>query len=157
MAIHVNPIAARPAAATTTTATAVIRTRKVRDRVVEKHDQMNDQMLIRIRCRRAIKRGAGFDHRGICGRTSSMGPLRANNTSTAEAAADGGASASLAEAGTAGASLHAATAGVAGRSNVMASVACIQSGRVSGEAEAETVSSMRGVASLEVDIHSRRV
>src|SRR5687767_10582351 len=155
MAIHVTPIAARPAATTTTTATAVINTRKVRDRVVEKHDQMNDQMLIRIRCRRAIKRGAGFDHKDTCGRASSMGPLRANNMSTAEAAADGATSTSTGDAVTAGASLHVAAGGGAGLSKVIESVACIQSGRVSGDTE--TGSSMRGAASSEADIHSRLV
>jgi hypothetical protein len=155
MTIHVNPIAARPAATTTTTATAVIKTRKVSDRVVEKHDQINDQMLIRIRCRRAINRGAGFDHKGTCGRASSMGPLRANNISTAEAATDGGPSTSMGEAVTAGTSLHTGAGGGAGLLKVMASVACIQSGRVSFDAEA--LSSMRGVSSLEVDIHSRPV
>jgi len=84
-----------------------------------------------------------------------MGPLRANNISTAEAATDGGPSTSMGEAVTAGTSLHTGAGGGAGLLKVMASVACIQSGRVSFDAEA--LSSMRGVSSLEVDIHSRPV
>jgi hypothetical protein len=56
-----TPTAQIPAAATDTVAIVIISARKLRDRVVEKHDPIKEEMPIRTRWRRAIKRGRGFD------------------------------------------------------------------------------------------------
>src|SRR6478672_3540520 len=131
MTIHITPTAPTPAAATTTVAIVIMRARKVSERVVEKHEPINEEMPIRTRWRRAIRRGRGFDQdRALRGWTSSAVGLGENRMSTADTAA---ALAVSAGGGTiTSASLHLAwaTAGSV-RVKVIASVACIQSGRES--------------------------
>src|SRR5690242_8009373 len=131
MTIHITPTAPTPAAATTTVAIVIMKARKVSERVVEKHEPINEEMPIRTRWRRAIRRGRGFDQdRALRGWTSSAVGLGENRMSTADTAAGLAASAGVRT--ITSASLHFAwrTAGPV-RVEVIASVVCIQSGRQS--------------------------
>src|SRR6476660_208116 len=151
--IHITPTAPTSAAATTTVASVIMRSRKVSERVVEKHEPIKEEMPIRTRWRRAMRRGCGFDQdREPCGWTSSAVGLGENRMSTAEAAA------ALADSPTDGAagsaSLHLAWVGEGSeRAKVIDSVACIQSGR--GSAGGRTTSSTAGTVSSVVVFHSR--
>src|SRR6476660_1785558 len=153
MTIHITPTAPTPAAATTTVAIVIMRARKVSERVVEKHEPINEKMPIRTRWRRAIRRGRGFDQdREPCEWTSSAVWLGENSTSTADTAA--GLAASAGGGTNTSASLHLAWGtGGSVRAKVIASVACIQSG---GESTGGLNTGFTGEADWStVDFHCR--
>src|SRR6476620_2207961 len=152
MTIHITPTAPTPAAATATVAIVIMKARKVRERVVEKHEPMNEEIPIRTRWRRAIRRGRGFaQDREPRGWTSSAVGLGENSTSTADtlaASAVGGTNTSP--------SLHLAW-GAAGsvRAKVIASVACIHSARESTGGLNTGSTGGAGAGSSTVDFHCR--
>jgi hypothetical protein len=87
--IQANPTAPKPIAVNITQENTNPTHNNTIDRVVEKHDPINDEMLLRTRAIFLETRGRGRgDARRSCVRTWRFSPVESKSTSTADAATD---------------------------------------------------------------------